>query len=122
VDIVKAVKFWEPEPGWLNTASYGIPPRPALEALQGPLDEWRHGVTGWDKWDTATNRARSAFARLVGAPSQDITVGMAVAQILAPVATSLPRGSRVVIPDIEQTSNLFPLAGPGPRCAHSAAR
>jgi selenocysteine lyase/cysteine desulfurase len=108
VNLVDAVNLWEPEPGWLNTASYGIPPRPAVEALQRSLEEWRHGANGWDKWDASTDRARSAFARLVGASSRDITVGTAVSQILAPVAASLPRGSRVVIPDIEQTSNLFP--------------
>jgi hypothetical protein len=86
VNLVDAVNLWEPEPGWLNTASYGIPPRPGVEALQRSLEEWRHGANGWDKWDASTDRARSAFARLVSAPSRDITVGTAVSQILAPVA------------------------------------
>jgi selenocysteine lyase/cysteine desulfurase len=108
MQFVDAMKLWDPEPGWLNTASYGVPPRPAFEALQGPLDEWRRGANGWDKWDEATGRARAAFARLVGAVPGDIALGASASQVLAPVAASLPPGSRVVIPDIEHTSNLFP--------------
>lgn len=102
------MRLWEPEPGWLNSASYGIPPGTAFEALQDALAEWRHGVTGWDEWDRSTNRAREAFARLVGVAGEDVAVGASAAQLLAPVAASLPAGSRVVVPDIEQTSNLFP--------------
>jgi len=32
---------WQPEPGRLNTASYGLPPTPAWDALQDALDVWR---------------------------------------------------------------------------------
>ncbi|WP_149263753.1 aminotransferase class V-fold PLP-dependent enzyme [Actinomadura sp. K4S16] len=108
MDLGDAVRLWGPEPGWLNTASYGIPPEPAFEALQGALGEWRRGANGWDKWDRSTGRARSAFARLVGVAAEDVAVGASASQVLAPVAASLPPGSRVVVPDIEQTSNLFP--------------
>jgi hypothetical protein len=48
VDIATAQKLWDPEPGWLNTASYGLPPRPAFEALQAVLDDWRTGRTSWE--------------------------------------------------------------------------
>ncbi|RFU39920.1 aminotransferase class V-fold PLP-dependent enzyme [Actinomadura logoneensis] len=108
MDLDEAVRLWEPEPGWLNSASHGIPPKPAFDALQDALAEWRHGVTGWAKWDRSTDRARAAFARLVGVPAEDVAVGASASQLLAPVAASLPQGSRVVVPDIEQTSNLFP--------------
>ncbi|MEU6427032.1 aminotransferase class V-fold PLP-dependent enzyme [Microbispora sp. NPDC046973] len=108
MNLDEAVGLWDPEPGWLNTASYGIPPAPAFEALQGALDEWRRGANGWDKWDRSTDRARAAFARLVGVAAEDVAVGASASQVLAPVAASLPPGSRVVVPDIEQTSNLFP--------------
>ena len=108
MDLGDAVRLWDPEPGWLNTASYGVPPEPAFEALQGALGEWRRGANGWDKWDRSTGRARSAFARLVGVAAEEVAVGASASQVLAPVAASLPPGSRVVVPDIEQTSNLFP--------------
>jgi selenocysteine lyase/cysteine desulfurase len=114
VDITTAQKFWDPEPGWLNTASYGLPPRPAYEVLQAVLDDWRVGRTSWEPWDESTTRARAAFARLTRVDAGDVAVGTTVSQLLAPIAAALPAGTRVVVPDIEFTSNLFPwLAVPG---------
>jgi selenocysteine lyase/cysteine desulfurase len=100
--------LWDPEPGWLNTASYGLPPRPAWEAMQDALEQWRVGRTSWEGWDEATGRSRAAFAALLGVEVQDVCVGAAVSQMLAPVAAALPAGARVVAPDIEFASALFP--------------
>jgi selenocysteine lyase/cysteine desulfurase len=112
--LADAQRLWDAGPGWLNTASYGLPPRPAFEALTRALDEWRAGGTPWEVWDEATGRSRAAFARLLGLPASDVTVGSSVSQLLAPVATALPRGARVLVPDREFTSNLFPwLVAPG---------
>jgi selenocysteine lyase/cysteine desulfurase len=114
MDVETAQKLWDPEPGWLNTASYGLPPRPAFEVLRAALDEWRVGRTSWEPWGESTVRARAAFARLVGVHPDDVTIGSTVSQLLAPVAAALPAGTRVVAPDIECTSNLFPwLVAPG---------
>src|SRR5882757_9387912 len=101
-------ELWEPQPGWLNTASYGLPPRPAWEALQTTLGNWRVGATSWEPWDESTTRARESFARLVGAPAADVFVGSTVSAALAPIADSLPDGSTVLVDDIEFTSNVFP--------------
>lgn len=108
MDVPSAQRLWEPEPGWLNTASYGLPPRPAWEALQAALEDWRVGRTSWEPWDESTDRSRAAFARLIGVDAADVTVGSAVSQLLGPVAAALPPGARVLAPDIEFTSNLFP--------------
>jgi selenocysteine lyase/cysteine desulfurase len=108
VDLVDAQRLWEPQPGWLNTASYGLPPRPAWEALQAALADWRVGRTSWEGWSAATDRARAAFARLVGVDAADVAVGAVVSQVLAPIAAALPNGARVLAPEIEFTSNLFP--------------
>ncbi|GII24328.1 aminotransferase class V-fold PLP-dependent enzyme [Planosporangium mesophilum] len=110
MDVSSAQKLWDPEPGWLNTASYGLPPRPAFEELQAALGDWRIGRTSWEPWGESTVRARAAFARLVGVHPDDVTIGSTVSQLLAPVAAALPAGTRVVAPDIEFTSNLFPWA------------
>lgn len=104
----EAVHLWRPEPGWLNTASYGLPPEPTVAAVRAALSEWQHGARPWADWDASTGRARRAFARLVGADPEHVAVGAAVSQLLAPVAASLPAGARVVVPEIEFTSNLFP--------------
>ena len=87
--------------GWLSTASYGLPPRPAWDALQAALADWRDGRTSWEPWDESTGRARSAFARMTGVTPGDIAVGATVSVLLAPVAAALPAGARVVVPEIE---------------------
>jgi selenocysteine lyase/cysteine desulfurase len=108
VEIKQAQQLWSPRPGWLNTASYGLPPQPAWEALQAVLADWRVGATSWEGWDEATVTARASFARLVGVSGGDVTVGSQVSQLIAPVAAAVADGARVVVPDIEFTSNLFP--------------
>lgn len=108
MDLREARRLFDPQPGWLNTASYGLPPRPAWTALQEALDDWRHGRTSWEPWAEATERARAAFARLVGASPADVAVGSAVSTQLGLVAAALPPGTRVLAPELEFTSNLFP--------------
>ncbi|MEV6037935.1 aminotransferase class V-fold PLP-dependent enzyme [Nonomuraea sp. NPDC052116] len=110
MDIASAHELWDAAPGWLNTASYGLPPRHAFEELQAVLTEWRHGSGDWQPWDASVGRSRAAFARLVGAPVADVTVSSTASQIMSTVATALPPGARVVVPEIEFTSNLFPWA------------
>jgi selenocysteine lyase/cysteine desulfurase len=106
--ISEALELWDPEPGWLNTASYGLPPRPTLNALHTVLDEWRRGASPWETWDLSTGRARAAFAALVGAGADDVAVGGSASGLLSVVAAALPPDARVVVPEIEFTSNLFP--------------
>jgi selenocysteine lyase/cysteine desulfurase len=113
MELSQAQRLWDPQPGWLNTASYGLPPRPAWEALQTALDEWRVGRTSWEHWDGATARARAAFARLVLVDEADVAIGSTVSQLLAPVAAALAPGTRVLAPDIEFTSALYPFLARG---------
>jgi selenocysteine lyase/cysteine desulfurase len=108
VEIVKAQELFDPKPGWLDTASYGLPPRPAWDALQDALAVWRTGTGYWRRWSDETIRARETFARLLGVPSSDVSTGAQVSQLLGMIAGSLPAGSRVVVPEQEFTSNLFP--------------
>jgi len=105
-------QLWDAEPGWLNTASYGLPPRRAFEALQASLADWRVGRTSWEPWDGSTQRSRRAYARLIGVDAADVCVGAQVSQLIGPVAAAL-RGSRVLVPDVEFTSNVFPWLAAG---------
>jgi selenocysteine lyase/cysteine desulfurase len=113
--IASAQALFDPQRGWLNTASYGLPPRPAWTAMQSALDDWRHGRTSWEEWDASVGRARAAFARLVGADSEDVSTGAAVSQQIGLIAASLPDGARVIAPEIEFGSNLFPYQMHGAR-------
>lgn len=108
MDISEAQPLWSAPPGWLNTASYGLPPLPVSEALQAALANWQAGATTPAEWDSATAIARAAFARLIGVPGGDVAIGAQASQLIAPVASSVADGARVVVPEIEFTSNLFP--------------
>ncbi len=101
--------MWEPAGVYCNTASYGLPPRPGWEALQSALADWHGGRTSWEAWGKSTEGARAAFARLVGVEVERVAVGSTVSELVGSVVTALPTGARVVVPDIEFTSTLFPL-------------
>jgi selenocysteine lyase/cysteine desulfurase len=107
--ISEAQALWEPAGVYCNTASYGLPPRPAWDALQAALADWHGGRTSWEEWGETTERARALFARLAGAPLDRVAVGSTVSELVGSVVTALPGGARVVVPDIEFTSSLFPL-------------
>jgi selenocysteine lyase/cysteine desulfurase len=106
--VADARALWQPAGVYLNTASYGLPPRPAWDALQEALAAWRGGRTSFEHWDDAVEDARAAFARLVAVPAADVAVGGAVSALLGLVAASIPDGSSVLAPDVEFTSVLFP--------------
>ena len=100
--------LWDAEPGYLDTASYGLPPRPGWDALQAALAGWRAGRASWEEWAAAGERARHSFARLVAADPTDVAVGSQVSSLVGLIAAAVPEGSRVVVPDVEFASNLFP--------------
>jgi selenocysteine lyase/cysteine desulfurase len=108
LSIAAAQHLWEPAGTYLNTASFGLPPRPAWDAMQLALDDWRTGRTSWEQWGDSTESARRSFARLVGAEPSTVAVGATASGLVGLVASSLPDGSRVLAPDVEFTSTLFP--------------
>ena len=108
LSISDARDLWEPAGTYLNTASFGLPPRPAWDEMQAALDDWRTGRTSWEHWGEATETARASFARLVGFEPASVAVGATVSGLVGLVAASLPAGARVLVPDVEFTSTLFP--------------
>jgi len=107
--IADAQELWSPAGVYCNTASYGLPPRPAWEALQAVLADWQVGRTSWERWGESTEASRAAFARLLGVEASRVAVGATVSELVGSVVTALPAGARVVVPDVEFTSLLFPL-------------
>jgi selenocysteine lyase/cysteine desulfurase len=108
VAIDAAQRLFSPEGAYLNTATYGLPPRTGFEALQAAADEWRHGRTGFHGWDRSVGAAREAFARIARVPASDVAVGSAVSLFSAMLAAALPRGARVLCAQEDFTSVLFP--------------
>ncbi len=106
--IADARDQWAPQGVFLNTASYGLPPRAGFDALQAALAEWRDGRGSWERWGESTEGARAAFASMVGVERARVAVGATVSEFVGLAAACLSPGSRVLIPDVEFTSTLFP--------------
>ena len=70
-----AQALWAPAGTYVNTASYGLPPAPVWDAVQGVLEDWRGGRTSWEVWGDATERSRASFARVVGVPVEAAATG-----------------------------------------------
>ncbi|MEY2441826.1 MAG: hypothetical protein QOJ46_1252 [bacterium] len=106
--IAQASDQWTPAGIYLNTASYGLPPRDGFDALQAALADWRGGRTGWERWGESSEAARTAFAAMVGVQPERVSIGATVSEFVGMAAACLAPGSRVLVPDIEFTSTLFP--------------
>lgn len=102
---------FEPAPGtaYLDTASYGLPPRATVAALGEASRAWQAGTAWWlDDWDLRGEECRAAFARLIGAGEDEIALVPTVSVAVAAVAASLGPGDEVLVPEEEFTSVLFP--------------
>ena len=116
--ITEAQTLWAPAGVYCNTASYGLPPRPAWDALQAALADWQGGRTSWEHWGESTEAARAAFARIVGVDVVRVAVGSTVSEFVGSVVTALPagRGGRS-----RRRVHLQPLSVHGPEPARRAS-
>ncbi|MDQ0382418.1 aminotransferase class V-fold PLP-dependent enzyme [Amycolatopsis thermophila] len=101
--------------GYLNTPSIGVPPATVAEEVAAAVARWRSGGDQPGDFEPYVERARRAFADLVGVPAERVAIGSAVAQMLAMVAAGLPEGARVLTASGEFTSTTFPFAARGAR-------
>src|SRR4051812_28839792 len=111
-------QLWRPETIYLNTASYGLPPDPAWDALQAALAEFRGGRTTWEPWIRSVERSRAAFAHMTGAEPENVAVGANVSGLIGQIAASVPDGTRVLAADVEFESLIFPFLAQAGRGVH----
>ncbi|GAA0210857.1 aminotransferase class V-fold PLP-dependent enzyme [Actinomadura nitritigenes] len=93
---------------FLNTATYGLPPRAAHEAMLASERDRAAGLLVPTDLDEAVARSREAFARLVGLPASRVAVGSQASYHVGLVAAALPAGARVLVAEGDFTSLLFP--------------
>ncbi|MBB6170170.1 selenocysteine lyase/cysteine desulfurase [Nocardiopsis mwathae] len=108
MDLLTARQLWTLDSVWLNTAQYGIPPRCAHQVLGRAMEAWRTGTGDPADWGAAAAEARRRFAALVGSTPADVAQGTTTSQLVGMVAGSLPDGARVVVPEGDYTSAVFP--------------
>ena len=96
------------EPGYLDTASIGVPPVETVEAMREALATWAAGRARPQEYDPLVVAARTAFAGLVDVEPDDVCVGSQVSALAGLVAASLPDGARIVAVEGDFASLLFP--------------
>jgi selenocysteine lyase/cysteine desulfurase len=104
--------LFDPAPGtiYLDTATYGLPPRPTVEAMHAALDAWQAGSADWvHDWDMRGEACRAAFASLTGLPACHIALMPSASVGVGTVASTLTHTDEVVMPDDEFHSVLFPI-------------
>ena len=107
--------LWQPDRPYLNTASFGLPPAPAWEALQQALADWRYGRTSWEQWCDATDRARERFAELVNVPAERVAAGASLSYLVSLVVAGCRNGARVLVPEVDFSSLTWPFLIRGSR-------
>jgi selenocysteine lyase/cysteine desulfurase len=100
--------LWKQHGVYLNTATYGLPPKTAYDATVAALADWRTGRTSEDEWEASTERARATFAKLVNVKPESVACGATVSELIGLVADSLPDGARVLTAENDFASTLFP--------------
>jgi selenocysteine lyase/cysteine desulfurase len=93
---------------YLNTATMGLPPRGTLDALAAAVDGWRSGTAHAPGYDAAVEAARASFARMVHVEASTVAVGHQASPLVGLVASAVPDGSTVLVPEGEFTSVTFP--------------
>ncbi|MGH3734555.1 MAG: aminotransferase class V-fold PLP-dependent enzyme [Micromonosporaceae bacterium] len=96
---------------YLNHAGIAPLPRPVVDAMhQRAVAAAEHGGLGWDAHQEVIERARGSAARLMGVPVADLAFVKNTTEGLGFVANGLDwsPGDRVVVPDLDFPSTLFP--------------
>ncbi|MCV7421245.1 aminotransferase class V-fold PLP-dependent enzyme [Mycobacterium yunnanensis] len=101
--------------GFLNSATYGLPPTFMLEGLTDRIAQWQAGTLDVPAFDESVTRARAAYADLVGVPVDSVAMGGSVSALLGLVAAAVPDGTRVATLRGEFTSTTFPFASQAAR-------
>jgi selenocysteine lyase/cysteine desulfurase len=109
MQINHARKMFPGAKGYLNTAAIGLPPESTMAAMTAAMVQWQAGEAHAPEYDTPVAEARRLFADLMSVPVEWVAIGSQVSALIGLAATALPPGSRVVAPEGEFTSVIFPL-------------
>ena len=106
----REVEYWRREfPALADTihvanCSHSPQSRRVRAALDGYLDGWRDRIMDWEAWMAEVEGVRAAFARLIGARSEEVAISTSASAATASIASALtPDGSRrrVITTDAE---------------------
>lgn len=95
--------------GFLNTATYGLPPHSTVEAIQRAADDWANRGS-WMPWEEDGEVCRQLFAELIGVDAANVALLPAVSVAAGLIAMSLPTssGDNVVVYEHDFNSTILP--------------
>jgi selenocysteine lyase/cysteine desulfurase len=96
--------------GFLDTPTYGLPPRFVADALRDCVRSWERGSLRVSTFDEPMAASRAAYASLIGVDTRRVTMASSVSSAIGLVASSIRDGSRVATLCGEYTSVTFPFA------------
>jgi selenocysteine lyase/cysteine desulfurase len=108
VSLEQARAAWSPVPGYLNAATLGLPTRAVVQTMDAAVRTWAEGRASAVGYDAAVARCRELYAELVGVPATWVAVHAQTSVMVSLVATALPDGAEVVVPEGDFTSVQFP--------------
>lgn len=119
VDPARVAEAFAVRPGYLNTASLGLPHRLSLADTREVLDRWERGEIGAGHADGHVAEARASYASLVGLPADHVAIGSQASAQIGIVAASLPQGAHVVTARGEFASVSVPFEAAGLCVTHA---
>ncbi|MFE6306254.1 aminotransferase class V-fold PLP-dependent enzyme [Nocardiopsis sp. NPDC057823] len=103
-----ARRHFSPGTVYLNTATHGLTPDTALDAVTQYTRAVAEGRFSPADADPGVERARASYARLLGVPAENTAIGAYTAQFVGTVAAALPPGAEVVVAAREFSSVVHP--------------
>lgn len=76
--------------GFLNSATYGLPPQFLVDALDTHIRQWQSGTLDAASFDEPVRRARAGYAALTGVPTESVVLAGSTSAALGLVAASVP--------------------------------
>ena len=94
---------------YVDSASYGLPPRATVQAVRAALESWSSGTADWIvDWDGAGELCRPLAAEILGARSEEIALIPAVSVGAGVVFAQLKCNDEILVPDDEFASVMLP--------------
>lgn len=100
-------------PGYLNTATLGLPPARTVAAMRRALDAWGAGQPDVEAYEEAVAASRAAYARITGVAVERVALAGTVAGAVGLIAAALPAGAEVVAAEGDFSSLVHPFAARG---------
>ncbi|HWL01049.1 MAG TPA: aminotransferase class V-fold PLP-dependent enzyme [Microbacteriaceae bacterium] len=107
-DAVWSQPWGRVRPGYLDAATMGIPMRATREAMRAAVEDWADGEASAAGYGAFVERARAAYARLVGVPRSEVAIAATTSELVGLIAASLPDGSEVLCVEGDFSSIVYP--------------